>query len=396
MKKALWLLALGLLTLAAGCEAETTTAAGPAGGCIDSFECSAGFYCSADVFVPGSRGECLPLDDTPEGECAVDDDCRRGMVCQRNACVPETVEERPDPVPDPQDDFEEVEPEPEPEPDPEPDDGACVGPADCAPSEECCEGACVARGQCADNQPDPEPEDGVCAGPADCEVFEECCEGACVQRGQCASNQPDPDPTPNGDASRCTEGCRKLVTCTGLFGCGWLIDEAACRSECQRDPGLVSAWNADPFCDAVLADTCSDSTFQLLCVLGCPAPTNIGEPCANNRDCNAGDPLSGPSSLCLRERDRDTDEETGWTGGYCVGLGCTSPDEFFATPCPGGSTCVRAGSDTFCLDDCASSGECREGYTCRPLTNGGVCVPRCQDDADCGSDACDPDSGLCQ
>lgn len=383
------MLCLALGWAMAGCGGSSSQEEA-AGGCIDSFDCAPGFFCNADLLNPNSRGDCVPME-APEDQCATTDDCRRGMVCLRGACVEEQVEEREDPVPGPQDDLEQL-----PDEDPsEPDDGTCAQSADCEVFEECCEGACVARGQCEGTQPDPEPDpepnpDGTCAGQADCEVFQECCEGACVDRGQCPSNQPpepDPNPTP-GDASQCPEACSRLSLCTTFLGCLLpLVNESDCISQCQQDPNLASIW-LGATCDAINLDACEVPGVRDLCLF-CPTPPNIGEPCSSNLDCEVSGFLR---PVCLRAVDRQTGEPTGWDGGYCVGADCFGDDE-----CGAESSCVRAGDSTYCLKSCNASGECRAGYTCRPLDTVGVCVPRCEGDADCGDGlTCDQQTGLCQ
>ena len=78
-------------------------------------------------------------------------------------------------------------------------------------------------------------------------------------------------------------------------------------------------------------------------------------------------------------------------GGYCSAV-CVSSDE-----CPGGSVCVMVGmGSSVCLDSCDPLGtdECRPGYGCA-VGAGAVCIPGCEEDADCeGGAECDPSGGF--
>jgi hypothetical protein len=73
-----------------------------------------------------------------------------------------------------------------------------------------------------------------------------------------------------------------------------------------------------------------------------------------------GDGACGPRGVCFTIED-----DAGFVGGYC-----SSPcsDD---TQCPTAGTCV----DGYCLDRCASAGDCRAGYECYAWGGGGVCLP---------------------
>ncbi|RMG16567.1 MAG: hypothetical protein D6729_10635 [Deltaproteobacteria bacterium] len=82
----------------------------------------------------------------------------------------------------------------------------------------------------------------------------------------------------------------------------------------------------------------------------------IGDACSTPADC--GDGLA-----C----------HLGLPGGYCISQ-CWDG-------CPAGSTCTSFGGQQWCLAQCESDAQCREGYACR----GGTCQPGCFTDADCSS-----------
>ncbi len=105
-----------------------------------------------------------------------------------------------------------------------------------------------------------------------------------------------------------------------------------------------------------------------------PSIAGIGAACTDNASCGAG--------VCFTVAD-------GWPGGYCSQQ-CTGSG---GSPCPAQSTCYDDACNAqgcFCLKDCRPGyGDCRQGYTCEPLTGGkGRCRPSCASNADCQSPAC--------
>ena len=111
---------------------------------------------------------------------------------------------------------------------------------------------------------------------------------------------------------------------------------------------------------------------------GC-SPVNsrgVGASCSTGMDCDGG--------VCV----------TGWPSGYCSAQ-CSQ-----SVACPGGSTCYQLNSSQgpvlVCLDDCASSADCRPGYACVVTQGRGACGPACSSDAECAQGyVCDSSTGQC-
>jgi hypothetical protein len=107
-------------------------------------------------------------------------------------------------------------------------------------------------------------------------------------------------------------------------------------------------------------------------------PGLIGAPCTWNVECVSG--------LCTPEV--GASGPTYWTGGACT-------QDCSAAACPAGSTCVTfEGGGAFCVDACATSGECRTGYVCDTDVTG--CLPDCRLGWSCGTYfVCDGQTGMC-
>lgn len=86
----------------------------------------------------------------------------------------------------------------------------------------------------------------------------------------------------------------------------------------------------------------------------------IGDACEDGDDCGGA-----AFAACILR----------WPGGYCTEFECT------LGACPLGSSCVRGiafrdvSFDAFCLDECESENDCRDGYTCTSAGDARVCVP---------------------
>ena len=111
------------------------------------------------------------------------------------------------------------------------------------------------------------------------------------------------------------------------------------------------------------------STSLMLAVQGCSdEPSGLGGPCSGDGDCS-GD------LTCLADL----------PGGMCTSA-CDGD-------CPDGSVCVDLAGDRTCFPACASSEECRGGYSCSL----GHCDLPCGTDEECPEYArCDPGSTGCQ
>lgn len=97
-------------------------------------------------------------------------------------------------------------------------------------------------------------------------------------------------------------------------------------------------------------------------------PTNIGEPCLNDAECDAGTLIT----YCIPPRSENSDQI--WPQGYCSAADCADD-----AACGAGNLCVR-GSDGIgaCYKGCDSDDACRRNYECGPLGFGGpeACLPR--------------------
>lgn len=157
------------------------------------------------------------------------------------------------------------------------------------------------------------------------------------------------------DASTCRPGYLCLANGTGTKSC-----LPACQTDGDCGPGLR--------CD----------TGSGACVQSGPAGGAIGAACTQASDCTAtpGTPFCG-----------------NFPGGYCTTDCSASPPL-----CGSGAVCVDFGGGVAdCLSACSSSSSCRPGYRCVSAGSAGVCIPKCQSNADCGSatPVCDQTSGNC-
>lgn len=110
-----------------------------------------------------------------------------------------------------------------------------------------------------------------------------------------------------------------------------------------------------------------DATFPDTGVDAGPPPSNVGEPCRGDMDCDE------PAGTCVD-----------LPGGYCTAI-CSGGEE-----CPADSECVvvdRMGT-AICLASCdpaSSEDQCRAGYGCgATMGTPPVCLPGCEEDSDCG------------
>lgn len=156
-----------------------------------------------------------------------------------------------------------------------------------------------------------------------------------------------------------------------------------CTIGCQLGSGFV--------CDLPLAckaATAFTPTFTGACLWPDGSETRVGMACSNNAVCGSSlgvcqPPFQGVSGT------------TFWQAGYCM-QDCSAGK----APCPGGSLCTNlsAGND-FCLQQCrVGLADCRPGYSCAQTSQGGVCVPECLNDVDCGdvnNYVCRTCDGLC-
>ena len=94
-----------------------------------------------------------------------------------------------------------------------------------------------------------------------------------------------------------------------------------------------------------------------------PTGAADAEPCQSNNDCAGG--------TCIPEAE-------GWPQGYCTTLNCDTREDCARGPNDSlDNRCLRNGQGpNLCVRICTSPNDCREGYTCEPISqNQGICVP---------------------
>jgi hypothetical protein len=183
---------------------------------------------------------------------------------------------------------------------------------------------------------------------------------------------------PNGDAD-CGTGGLKCVT--QPVGTGTV---KYCTMGCPTGQNFQ--------CDVPL--TCQLSTtfspsFDGACLRPAANVTQVGKPCTQATDCESS---TGSCRLPMLEGTGTTL----WIDGYCT-QSCAAGQP----PCPAASACVSVdlpeGAFDMCLQSCrVGFADCRPGYACAATPTGGVCAPRCENNADCAAGfACRTCDGLC-
>lgn len=248
----------------------------------------------------------------------------------------------------------------------------------CSTDLQCAEGACI---------------DGVCTT---CQTSADCEDGAtCLQDwpgGYCAlpcefvvgtgPGEPVPGGTPTcprsdlvcaqfGEAGQlCLPGCPADRNCGTAYSCS---DNGYCRPACTNNAACGSGRSCAP-----------DGT----CVSGSAAPGSPGAACTSSAQCTAG-----TSPLCALA-------SNGWPGGVCLSSCANAVGG--ASACPAGTICMLfdgATDSSWCMQECATTFDCRPEYFCQPVENTGFCMARCNESsvAFCESDGlvCEPNSGTC-
>jgi len=330
--------------------------------CTDNTQCPTGAHCG---FSGNGSGFCLD-------DCATQVDCRTGYGCvdidedSVSECAPAGI-------------------------------GSGTIGSPCATIAECAGGT-----------------DGVCINEAsgwrsgycslnDCTVDADCgdvnlyhCGFNDGQPGACVKNCLN-----NADCRADGYACRDLdddnVNECGPAGTGTGIPGAACEGtwECAGGSlGFCIDWT-DGYC--ILGDCISDAECGVGGHCGfVNATTGSGsciESCMSDSDCRTGygcfDMDADGVNECLPEGNRSIGKacdgfqdcagrenaacapDPDFPGGYCV------QDCETSGVCPGNDVCVPLTSGSFCFDGCASSADCRAGYTCGSPGNGlgNVCLP---------------------
>lgn len=215
----------------------------------------------------------------------------------------------------------------------------------------------------------------ACSGNAACTGFDgqPCTADASCLGGICMDEAVDGFP-----GGMCTRDCSISGICPGNFVCAtWpVVMSQICyppclsgmSSDCRTGYTCLGGMGQDPFCFADCGNNteCVDTgTCNVESGL-CQGPQGlipVGGPCVNMTDCESG--------LCFDE------PSLGPPGGYCTSL-CQLSDPV----CPGDGVCVDFFGYTmdagFCMDGCASTPDCRTGYTCQanqynPPPNDTIC-----------------------
>ncbi len=124
------------------------------------------------------------------------------------------------------------------------------------------------------------------------------------------------------------------------------------------------------------------------CLRSVNTVTDVGAPCTMNNQCSSAVGLCNVQEVHPSGLPR-------WNQGYC-----SQSCAIGQPPCPAGAQCTDIGGvNPLCLKSCrVGLADCRPGYSCAQSINGGVCVPSCYQDVDCGNAAayqCRTCDGLC-
>lgn len=248
---------------------------------------------------------------------------------------------------------------------------------------------------------DPCTSDAECGGDSVCRTSAEgfpggYCTYECTDRTPCDDGFVYNHCFPRGDdpdgQAYCELRCLNGIDC-GREGwtcqAGIFPDESgACIPVCSSDEQCGNGASCNRYTGECTMESIS------------PSGAIAGEACTEDTDCRSG--------LCQADVNTQA-QPTGWVNGYCLGYCILPPgyntntfyegDALPTGSCPDESVCFPASFGAasqrdlgFCLDQCASDGECREGYFCRQdfaigmsvasFTNG-VCWP-----ADCTTNGC--------
>ncbi len=196
---------------------------------------------------------------------------------------------------------------------------------------------------------------------------------------------------------------------------------------CDRNPvqgGVGSPCLADGGCGGSVGQKCVNqpltSGFAKFCTVGCTTgtgavcelplycePSTFFNPASNGACLRATNTVTKVGAACTLDNQCNSSlgkcqpEDTHpsgykrWFQGYCYQT-CAVGQPM----CPAGSQCTNIGEPVpICLLSCrVGLADCRNGYSCAQTVNGGVCIPSCFADADCGDVVnvqCRTCDGLC-
>jgi hypothetical protein len=151
-----------------------------------------------------------------------------------------------------------------------------------------------------------------------------------------------------------------------------------CTIGCQANTGFQC--EVPLYCQASTAF----NGFSGACFRSADTVTAVGKPCTNSNQC------SSSVGVC-RGQGLLPSGYPSWVQGYCS-QSCAAGQP----TCPAGAACTDVGeTNPICLKSCrVGLSDCRPDYTCARTLNGGVCIPACHQDQDCG-DALNYQCRLC-
>jgi hypothetical protein len=262
--------------------------------------------------------------------------------------------------------------------------GGCFDPSDCAAGQMCDRtGGALGAGACYDPAA---TLGGACETDGDCPMGGTCQDeaaggwpgGACIAGGCDVETNMGCDAgaqcIPGGFGGVCVEGCATDGDCRAEYACRpspTYPDRTYCAPACASD------------------SECTVAGYVCNTTLGTCAPpfddARLGQSCSFREPCEGG--------TCFGERD------SGYPSGYCAYVGC---ELGVSGSCPGDGVCATRGTRNLCFDGCATDGDCRTGYACRPsnpadATSPLGCLPACASEDECPgrSTGCNLGTGLC-
>ncbi len=347
------------------CSANTHTCVaidGRGGDCRDDRDCFAEEICAGGRCATRGDVECvrhsdcgadeLCVGDRCESECVEDRDCPSGQSCDRGRCSGD------------------VEPEPEPEPEPEGPacgDGAC----DQGESPAGCPQDCAQGGDCRDT-------------PGVCTPSQECCAGACVARGQCPSDywqicdaRADCSTTlclgdPNTGLGHCTERCVSRQECPQspaslCIGSQHIVTNQPGGSELI---GLCFADDTGVSCSPLGQNACFDG----ICIDRRPNNQVEGQcslRCQRASDCLPGY-ACGPKEFSVQGQAQLINVCVP-VGTACQGVGIEAANQCYSGIC---LTDDQNNNLGLCTTLCGSNAACPAGWGCTPVdAQNSVCLP---------------------
>ncbi len=225
----------------------------------------------------------------------------------------------------------------------------------CINGDGCCPAGCT-----TDNDDD-------CSGSCGNDMIDEneTCDGDCPT--SCNDNNVCTADALSGSAENCNAQCvySAITTCASGDGCCPTGCTAQIDGDCMCTPTTsCQAVNFDcgqffDGCRDVSCGTCSNNEMCVNNRCETNVTTDVGNACTGNGQCSL--------SACI------TQDQSGWSGGYCSGACRTSAQ------CGTGAICglIDDNGDGLCLKACSSNSDCRTGYQCYDRDEDGAneCAP---------------------